>query len=61
LLVPLGALLCVVAVAALITALVSDVAASTVTGTGAGCLLLVSAAIALGHAATMPHTRVAVP
>ena len=50
LLVPLGALLCLVAATALVVALATDIAASTVTGVGAGGLLLASAALALTHA-----------
>ena len=46
-LVPLGVLMCAVAVAALVAAGVSDVAPGTVTGIGAGTLLLVFAVIAL--------------
>ena len=44
---PLGVLICVVAVAALVTALTTDTAASTVTGFGAGSLLFIFGLIAL--------------
>lgn len=50
LLIPLGALMCAVAAAALTLALTTDVAASTVTGLGAGVLLLVFGGIALALA-----------
>jgi hypothetical protein len=52
LLIPLGALMCVVAVAAVVVALTTRVAASTVTGVGAGGLLLIFGAIALIEAVT---------
>jgi hypothetical protein len=48
LLVPLGALMCVVAVAGLVAGLATNVAPSSVVGVGAGSLLLVSGATALG-------------
>ena len=49
-LVPLGALLLVVAVGALIAGLATDIAASTVTGIGAGSLLTLFAGLALSGA-----------
>jgi hypothetical protein len=52
--VPLGVLLCGVAVAALVTALTTGVAASTVTGLGAGYVLVVFGVIALALAVTTP-------
>ncbi len=48
LLIPLGALMCAVAVAGLVTGLATGVAPSSVVGVGAGGLLLVSGATALG-------------
>jgi hypothetical protein len=51
-LVSLGALMCVVAVTAVVVALTTDIAASTVTGVGAGGLLLVFGALALTGAVT---------
>jgi hypothetical protein len=51
-LVPLGALISAVAVAALAVALTTGVAASTVTGIGAGVVLLVFGIVALAGAVT---------
>jgi hypothetical protein len=54
---PLGALMCVVAVTALVTALTTGIAASTVTGVGAGSVLLVFSSLALALAVTrQPRT-----
>jgi hypothetical protein len=50
LLIPLAVLLCVVAAAALVTGLATGTAPSLVTGAGAGGLLLVFGAVALGYA-----------
>ena len=53
-LVPLGALLLVVAVGALVAAeLATDIAASTVTGIGAGSLLTLFAGLALSGAGAL--------
>ena len=46
-LIPLGALMCAVAVAATVVGVTTGVAPSTITGVGAGCLLLVFAVFAL--------------
>lgn len=47
LLIPLGAALCLLAVAAVVTGLVTGTAPSTVAGTGAGVLLLIAALVGL--------------
>lgn len=52
LLIPLGTLMCAVAGTALALALTTDIAASTVTGVGAGCSLLAFALISLVNSAT---------
>jgi hypothetical protein len=63
-LIPLGALTTAVAVAALVTGLATPTAPSSVTGAGAGTLLLVFAALALlgaGSARLRPRDRGAQP
>jgi hypothetical protein len=47
--------MCVVAVTAVVVALTTDIAASTVTGVGAGGLLLVFGAFALTDATQQRH------
>lgn len=58
LLVPLGALVTAVAAAALVLEVTTDVAASTVTGLGAGVLLLAYAVLALVQARAAAEQRV---
>jgi hypothetical protein len=59
LLVPLGVLLCVVAVIATVVGLATTVGASAVVGVGAGMLLLVFGAVALAKTIRTPKTPTA--